>query len=84
MRNTYFSRLTCLGAAVKFILPTVCSKKGFFLSSWLFTDLDGGSRGGISFGLRLQFKQNFVFSGLYSEIWPAKLNDHSARSYLEI
>ena len=38
----------------------------------------------ISFGLRLQFKQNFVFSGLYSEIWPAKLNDHSARSYLEI
>ena len=25
----------------------------------------------ISFGLRLQFKQNFVFSGLYSEIWPA-------------
>ena len=46
MRNTYFSRLTCLGAAVKFILSTVCSKKGFFLSSWLFTDLDGGSRGG--------------------------------------
>ena len=38
----------------------------------------------ISFGLRLQFKQNFVFSGLYSEIWPAKLTDHSARSNLEI
>ena len=38
----------------------------------------------ISFRLRLQFKQNFVFSGLYSEIWPAKLTDHSARSNLEI
>ena len=155
MRNTYFARLTCLSAAVKFILPTVCSKKGFFLSSWSFTNRDGGSRGGkkmaiaafkscfqeillckqllitefevgtvsqgpifcrsdfkygpsanriirgsviytsdweneagkifvISFGLRLQFKQNFVFSGLYSEIWPAKLTDHNARSNLEI
>ena len=153
MRNTYFSRLTCLGAAVKFILSNFCSKKGFFLLSWLFTNLDGGSRGGkkmaiaafktcfkeillckqllitefevgtlsqgpvfcrsdlwsmreqskmrlrdfgsdweneankiflISFGLRLQFKQNFVFSGLYSEIWPAKLTDHSARSSWEI
>lgn len=140
MRNTYFARLTCLSAAVKFILSNFCSKKGFFLLSWLFTNLDGGSRGGkkmaiaafktcfqeillckqllitefkvgtvsqgpilcrsdlwfmreqskmrlrdfssdweneaskiflISFGLRLQFKQNFVFSGLYSEIWPA-------------
>ena len=140
MRNTYFARLTCLSAAVKFILSNFCSKKGFFLLSCLFTNLDGGSRGGkkmaiaafktcfqeimlckqllitefevgtvsqgpilcrsdlwfmreqskmrlrdfssdweneaskiflISFGLRLQFKQNFVFSGLYSEIWPA-------------
>ena len=140
MRNTYFARLTCLSAAVKFILSNFCSKKGFFLLSCLFTNLDGGSRGGkkmaiaafktcfqeimlckqllitefevgtvsqgpilcrsdlwfmreqskmrlrdfssdweneaskiflISFGLRLQFKQNFVFSGLYSELWPA-------------
>ena len=153
MRNTYFARLTCLSAAVKFILPTVCSKKGFFLSSWLFTNRDGGSRGGkkmaiaafkscfqeillckqllitefevgtVSQGpifclsdfkygpsanriirgsvtytsgweneaskifiisLRLQFTQNFAFSGLYSEIWPAKLTDHSARSSWEI
>ena len=140
MRNTYFARLTCLNAAVKFILSNFCSKKGFFLLSCLFTNLDGGSRGGkkmaiaafktcfqeimlckqllitefevgtvsqgpilcrsdlwfmreqskmrlrdfssdweneaskiflISVGLRLQFKQNFAFSGLYSEIWPA-------------
>ena len=153
MRNTYFARLTCLSAAVKFILPTVCSKKGFFLSSWLFINRDGGSRGvkkmaiaafkscfqeillckqllitefevgtvsqgpifclsDFKYGpsanriirgsvtytsdwekeaskifiisLRLQFKQNFAFSGLYSEIWPAKLTDHSARSSWEI
>ena len=46
MRNTYFARLTCLSAAVKFILSNFCSKKGFFLLSCLFTNLDGGSRGG--------------------------------------
>ena len=153
MGNTYFARLTCLSAAVKFILPTVCSKKGFFLSFFFLTNRDGGSRGGkkmaiaafkscfqeillckqllitdfevgtVSQGpifclsdfkygpsanriirgsvtytsdweneaskifiisLRLQFKQNFAFSGLYSEIWPAKLTDHSARSSWEI
>ena len=35
----------------------------------------------ISFGLRLQFKQNFVFSGLYSEIYMARLVDRSQRTF---
>ena len=65
MRNTYFARLTCLSAAVKFILPTVCSKKGFFLLSWLFTNLDVGSRGGKMMAIA-------AFKTCFQEILPCK------------
>ena len=65
MRNTYFARLTCLSAAVKFILSNFCSKKGFFLLSWLFTNLDGGSRGGKKMAIA-------VFKTCFQEIMLCK------------